>query len=77
MMTWDTIECIESNGIINNYIVVFKEQGGANVTGNIVNTTFSAGGLTPYTNYTFQVAGVNNVGTGPFTNVAIITADEG
>ena len=78
MVTWDTIECIERNGIITNYTVVFQEQGGANVPGNTVNKTFSAGGLTPYTNYTFQVAGVNDVDTGPFTNlITVITAEEG
>ena len=77
MVTWDTIECIECNGIITNYTVVFQEQGGANVPGNTVNRTFSAKG-TPYTNYIFQVAGVNDVGTGPFTSViTVITAEEG
>ena len=76
-MTWDTIECIERNGIITGYTVVFQEQGGANVPGNTVNRTFSAEGLTPGTNYTFQVAGVNDAGTGPFTNVTVITVEEG
>ena len=73
-VTWGTIECIERNGIITGYTVVFQEQGGANVPGNTVDRTFSATGLTPFTNYTFQVAGVNDVGTGPFTNT--ITTDE-
>ena len=78
MVTWDTIECIERNEIITGYTVVFQEQGGADVPGNIVDRTFSAEGLTPYTNYTFQVAGVNNVGTGPFTNlITIITVECG
>ena len=78
MVTWDTIECIESNGIITNYTVVFQEQGGAEVPGrvNILDRNFSAEGLTPYTRYTFQVAGVNDVGTGPFTNVTTVTTAE-
>ena len=76
MVTWDTIECIKSNGIITNYTVVFQEQGGANVPDNTVDRTFSAGGLTPYTNYTFQVAGINDVGTGPYTNAITITTAE-
>ena len=76
MVIWNTLECIKSNGIITGYTVVFHEQGGANVPGNIVDSTFSAGGLTPFTNYTFQVAGVNDVGTGPFTDVITITTDE-
>ena len=78
MVTWDTIECIECNGIITGYTVVFQEQGGANVPGNTVDRTFSATELTSFTSYTFQVAGVNDVGTGPFTNViTVITAEEG
>ena len=78
MVTWDTIECIQRNGIITNYTVVFQEQGGANVPGNvnIVNRTFSATEFTPFTNYTFQVAGVNDVATGPLTDIITITTDE-
>ena len=72
MVTWDTIEYIEHNGIITGYTVVFQEQGGANVPGNTVDRTFSATELTPFTNYTFQVAGVNDAGTGPFTNIITI-----
>ena len=79
MVTWDTIECIEQNGRITGYTVVFQEQGGANVPGsvNTVDRTFSAEGLTPGTSYTFQVAGVNDVGTGPFTEITITTDEEG
>ena len=77
-VTWNPIKCIERNGIITGYTVVFQEQGGANAPDNTVNRTFTAGGLTPGTNYTFKVAGVNDVDTGPFTNVIIvITAEEG
>ena len=75
-VTWDTIECIERNGIITGYTVVFQEQGGADVPGNTLNMSFSAEGLTPYTNYTFQVAGVNDVDTGPYTDIITITTDE-
>ena len=77
-VTWDTIECIERNGLITNYTVVFQEEGGADVPGNIVNRTFSATELTPFTSYTFQVAGVNDVGTGPYTNaITVTTAEDG
>ena len=76
MVTWDTIECIENNGIITGYTVVFQEQGGANVPGHTVDRTFSAAGLIPFTVYTFQVAGVNDVGTGPFTDIITITTSE-
>ena len=78
MVTWNPIKCMKRNGIITNYTVVFQEQGRADVPGNTVNRTFSAEGLTPGTNYAFQVAGVNDVDTGPFTNITtVITAEEG
>ena len=72
MTTWDTIECTESNGIITGYTVIFQEQSKPNT----VNRTFFASGLTPFTSYTFQVAGVNDVGTGPKTDLLTITTDE-
>ena len=78
MVTWGTIECIERNGIITGYTVVFQVQGGAEVPGNNVDMTFSATELTPFTSYTFQVAGVNDAGTGVFAGIfTITTAKEG
>ena len=76
MVTWDTIECIERNGIITGYTVIFQEQGGANVPGSTVDRTFSATGLTPFTIYTFQVAGVTDAGIGSTFAVITITTDE-
>ena len=45
---------------------------------NVINRTFefTASGLTPHTNYSFGVAGVNSNGTGPYTNVMLILTDE-
>ena len=76
-ITWDTIECIERNGMITDYTVIF---GGAVIPGEVNETdrTFIASGLTPHTNYTFQVAGVNINDTGPFSDsIIILTHEEG
>ena len=56
--------------MITDYTVVFQEQGGAVIPGdvNVMNRTFTASGLTPHTNYIFRVAGVNSNGTGPYSN---------
>ena len=72
------IECIERNGIITYYIVEFSSLGGSVIPGVLMmnERRFTASGLTPFTNYTFRVAGVNNNGTGPFSNVAIIQTIE-
>ena len=76
MISWNTIECIERNGITTGYIVEFQEQGGAMIPGEVVGQSFTAAGLTPATRYTFQLAGVNSNGIGPFTTSAITSTDE-
>ena len=77
-VSWSTIECIERNGKITIYTMVFQEQGGAVIPGevNAMDRNFTASGLTPHTNYTFRVAGVNSNGTGPYTNISSILTDE-
>ena len=77
-VSWSTIECIEQNGVITDYTVVFQEVGGMMIPGevNVMDRTFTASGLTPYTNYTFRVAGVNSINTGLFTNTITIQTDE-
>ena len=75
-MSWDAIECLERNGEVTHYAVVFQQQGGAEVPGevNATGKSFTAIGLTPNTNYIFRVAGVNSNGTGPFSdNITIFT----
>ena len=75
-VSWTQIRCIERNGPITNYTVEFQEVGGALIPGVVMNRTFTASGLTPYTNYTFRVAGVNDNGTGPFDVTSILTEEE-
>ena len=75
MVTWDTIDCIERNGVITSYSVEFQEEGGADIPGEVMGQSFTASGLTPNTSYTFRVAGVNANGTGPFTESITINTD--
>ncbi len=75
-VTWDTITCIERNGIITSYTVEFGPSGNTTMRTGITELTFTANGLTPYTNYTFQVAGVNSVNTGIYSNILTITTFE-
>ena len=68
-ISWRQIDCIERNGAITNYAIVIHKQGGmCRFPGeaNVIDRTFTASGLTPHTNYTFSIAGVNSNGTGPF-----------
>ena len=98
-VSWSTIDCIERNGVITNYTVVFQEQGGVVIPSepnqctfqndfhwssccittlemNVMDRNFTVSGLTPHTNYTFRVAGVNSNGTGPYSNVITVVTDE-
>ena len=79
-VSWSTIDCIERNGVITNYTVVFQERGGAviPVEVNVIDRTFTASGLTPHTNYIFRVAGVNSNGTGPCSSdITFLTNEDG
>ena len=75
-VSWTQIKCIKRNGPITSYTVEFQEMGGSLIPGVVVNRTFTASGLTPYTNYTFRVAGVNDNGTGVFSNIINMLTDE-
>ena len=77
-VSWNEIECIERNGMITNYTVEFSSLGGSVIPGVLMvnERRFIASGLIPFTNYTFQVAGVNSNGEGPFSDVAIIQTAE-
>ncbi len=76
-VSWNAIDCIESNGVIIGYEVDFQQRDGTPITdGEVVGMTFTANGLQPFTNYTFRVAGVNNDDRGPFTDNIIIRTNE-
>ena len=58
--------------------MVFREQGEAVNPVGTVNRNFTVNGLTPHTNYTFRVAGVNSNGTGPYsTDITVLTDEDG
>ena len=77
MVTWDTIECTERNGIITGYAVEVWKQDGIRISEDVVmGQSLNASGLTPATNYTFRVAGINTNGTGPFTEIIISTEED-
>ena len=79
-VSWSTIECIDQNGEITDYTVMFQEVGGmvSMIPGevNVMDRIFTASGLTPHVNYTFRVAGVNSNATGPYTSTITIQTDE-
>ena len=77
-INWLEIDCIDRNGVITSYRVLFQVQGGAVIPGevNVMDRTFTASGLTPHKNYVFRVAGVNSNSTGPYSNEITVLTDE-
>ena len=77
-LTWTVITCIDRNGVITYYAVKFQRQDEPmNSETMIVDSLmFTATDLTPATTYTFQVAGVNINGTGPFNTPMTVTTEE-
>ena len=75
--SWDPIECSERKGNITGYIVQFLDVDRTRIPGYLKNRTFNVGGLTLDAEYTFQVAGVNVNGRGPYTTPIFIKTIEG
>ena len=78
-VTWNTIECIHRNGLITDYAVRLQADSGDMVTDGVVDfdaETYMASGLRPFTRYIFQVAGVNSISTGVFTEIDFNTLED-
>ena len=70
---WGTVDCIHRNGDITGYTVRYRVQlNGSTQTVNVSgggSTQTIIFGLIPSTNYSIEVAAVNSVGTGVYSNV--------
>ena len=80
-ITWVPPPLEETNGIIRSYTVTYFPSSNISappteesVSGN--ETSFTAIGLEPFTNYTFEVAAVT-VGPGPFDSIIVQTDEAG
>ena len=78
-MTWDPIACIERNGEITSYTGHLVQGGTVVPRGEFtgLGQTFTACELQPFTSYTFEVAGVNSIGTGDFATLTFTTLKAG
>ena len=77
---WKAVPCIHRNGKIISYIVQYQEVGGGvfineSVSGDQRETSIT--GLQSSTLYDMQIAAVNSVGTGPFTNMSFNASTSG
>ena len=76
-VVWEDIGCIDRNGRITSYDVMYGVLGKTMMMrSGISERSFTADDIRPFTNYTFQVRGVNSVDSGPYSNLIIITTAE-
>ena len=65
-LSWRELPC-DQNGYIVRYYATCGSERNAQQSQSVVTTGITIDGLTPITEYVFQVAAVNVNGTGPFT----------
>ena len=69
----------DRNGIITGYNVQYKKKVGdlewKNVTVGAVNMSLHVRNLDFYTIYQFKVAALNDIGSGPYSNITEIRTD--
>ena len=72
-LSWKEVLCVQQNGPVTGYIVRYHATCGADRDVQQNKSVVTAGdiidGLTPNTEYVFQVAAVNVDGTGPFSEL--------
>ncbi|ORU94949.1 MAG: hypothetical protein A6F71_10065 [Cycloclasticus sp. symbiont of Poecilosclerida sp. M] len=66
-----------TNGLITSYRLTISIDSGPLNTNDIEDTTFIADMLSPFTNYSFEVAAVTSAGTGMSATTIAITAEDG
>ena len=76
---WGPVDCIHSNGDVTGYSVHYGVQGSGktenvSISGSAVTET-TISGLDFSTNYSIQVAAVNNVGIGIYSDPIIFTTE--
>ena len=81
---WGAVDCIDHNGDITGYSVRYGVQGTAEgdrtvkmATGDSSGGMYTISGLSPATVYTVEVAAVNSVGTGVYSDpITVVTVGE-
>ena len=80
---WGRVSCIDRNSEITGYTVRYGQTGSTTTVMESVSGTsdsdrmFTASGLIPRTNYTFEVAAVSSEGTGPFSTGTTVETFKG
>ncbi len=77
-ITWTEIACLGRNGVITGYTIRFGPVNTSPTTIDHTSTDRSRviSGLTPFTNYTVSVRGVNSAGAGIYSAETVIRTGE-
>ncbi|XP_064388263.1 uncharacterized protein LOC135336419 isoform X3 [Halichondria panicea] len=77
ILRWDGVDCLERNNLgLLRYFVEYSQLGGATSTIITSRQNVTIRNLEPGTMYTFQVAGENDAGRGPFASLSHSTLFE-
>ena len=67
-VSWSEVQCFNGSGTVTHYLVQYQSMcDGAVQNVTTYGTIETVSGLTPNTEYTFQVAATDMNGTGPFS----------
>ena len=66
VLTWNEMDCLQRNGDITGYMIQYVRDSQL-ITDLSSTRTYTVQELIPFTEYSFSVAAVNSVGTGPFS----------
>ena len=66
VLTWNELDCLLQNGDITGYMIRYVRDSQP-IADSSSTRTYTVQELIPFTEYSFSVAAVNSVGTGPFS----------
>ena len=74
VLTWNELDCLQRNGDINGYMFRYDRDSRL-ISDSSSTRTYTVEELIPFTEYSFSVAAVNSVGTGPFSEQTATTLE--
>ena len=74
VLSWNELACLERNGDINGYMIRYVGDSQTITESSLgASRTYMVEDLIPFTEYSFSVAAVNSISTGPFSDQPMTT----
>ena len=74
VLTWNELDCLQRNGDITGYMIRYDRDSRL-ISDSSSTIAYTVEELIPFTEYSFSVAAVNSVGTGPFSEQTATTLE--